>query len=255
MKRLLSRCGISLSLMLLVVGTAYGQEVAVSGSGRGYLMGVVYVIRQCGLVSVPLIACSFLLFAFVFERLISLRRARVIPRPFVQRFIAQLRDNEIDQRGALSLCRENGSPIADVFAAAVKKWDRAGVEVEQAAIDAGERVSYSLNRYLRLFSGIATITPLLGLLGTVTGMIRSFNVIANADGMGRPDLLADGISHALLTTAAGLGVAIPAYVVHLYFSARVDKLIIEIDSLSQEVVNAVAADGWREKPQRKPKAA
>ena len=179
----------------------------------------------------------------------------MIPRPFVRRFITQLRNNELQQRDALTLCRENGSPIADVFAAAVMKWDRASVEVEQATIDAGERVSYALKKYLRLFNGIATITPLLGLLGTVLGMISAFNVIATADGMGRPDLLASGISQALLTTAGGLTVAIPAYVAHVYFSARVDKLVTEIDEHSQEVVNAVAVDGWREKPQRKAKAA
>lgn len=255
MKQLLILCVTVLWLVLVPCGTACAQEAATASTGLRGVARMIQLVRQCGIISVPLITCSFLLFLFIFERLISLRRARVIPRPFVRRFVTQLRDNALEQREALALCRENGSPIAEVFAAAVMKWDRASVEVEQAAIDAGERVSYSLRKYLRMFNGIATIAPLLGLLGTVVGMIHSFNVIATADGMGRPDLLASGISQALLTTAGGLTVAIPAYVAHVYFSARVDRLIIEIDSHSQEVVNAVAADGWREKPQRKVKAA
>ncbi len=211
------------------------------------------MMQQGGPMLIPLIACSFLLFVFVFERAISLRRGRVIPKPFVNRFIDQLQNDELTPRAALERCRENGSPVAEVFAAAIVKWDRPAVEVEQAIIDTGERVSNGLRKYLRLFNGIATISPLIGLLGTVFGMIRAFNVIAQADAMGRPDLLAGGISQALLTTAAGLTVAIPAYVMHLYFSSRADKLVTEIDSYSQDVVNVVAIDGWREKKPKRSK--
>ena len=245
-------------VMLVVVGAVATPALAQAQDNPATLSGVtklVYLVRQAGFIALPLSICSFLLFLFVFERLISLRRARVIPRPFVRRLVQQLRDGELEQHEALQLCRENNSPIAQVFGSAVIKWDRSSVEVEQAMIDAGERVSYGLKKYLRLFNGIATISPLLGLLGTVTGMIRAFNTIASADAMGRPDLLASGISQALLTTAAGLIVAIPAYVAHVYFSARVDKLVTEIDRYSQDVVNAVAIDGWKEKPKRKRRAA
>lgn len=225
---------------------AWAQEPAAVESGNASVSNLLGTIQQGGPMLIPLAACSFLLFVFVFERSISLRRGRVVPGPFVHRFIDQLQNGELNQRSALERCRENGSPVAEVFAAGVVKWDRPAVEVEQAIIDAGERVSMGLRRYLRLFNGIATISPLIGLLGTVLGMIRAFNVIATADAMGRPDLLAGGISQALLTTAAGLTVAIPAYVVHLYFSGRADKLVTEIDRYSQDVVNAVAIDGWRE---------
>ena len=240
---------------LTVVLSTPAIVCAQDAAGPSGAFRLIYVVRQAGILVLPLAICSFLLTLFVFERVISLRRARVIPRPFVRRFIKQLRDGALEQREALALCRENGSPIAEVFAAAVIKWDRSSVEVEQAMIDAGERISYGLKKYLRLFNGIATISPLLGLLGTVIGMIKAFNTIASSDAMGRPDLLATGISQALLTTAAGLTVAIPAYVAHVYFSARVDKLVTEIDRHSQDVVNAVAVDGWKEKPRRKRKAA
>ncbi|MBN2295364.1 MAG: MotA/TolQ/ExbB proton channel family protein, partial [Pirellulales bacterium] len=182
----------------------------------------------------------FLLLTFVFERTVSLRRRRIIPRPFVKRFIEQLNNGELDRDKAIELCEENGSPVSQVFAAAVLKWDHPTVEVEQAIIDAGERVTNGLRRNLRVLNGLATVSPLLGLLGTVVGMIRAFNSIASSDALGRPELLAAGISEALLTTAAGLSVAIPALICYMYFISRVDKLIIQIDALGQEIVGPIS---------------
>lgn len=206
------------------------------------------VFHDGGLLMYPIALCSFILLVFVFERAISLRRGRVIPRPFVKRFIEQVKDGRIDQDQALALCEENQSPVAEVFAAAVKKWGRSCVEVEQAILDAGERVTSRLRQYLRLFNGISTISPLLGLLGTVLGMISAFNAIAaNGEAAGQRELLASGISQALLTTAAGMTVALPALIAYLFFSGRVDRLIMEIDLHSQEVVNAIASDGWKDK--------
>lgn len=208
---------------------------------------LLHAIRYGGPLLIPILVCSFILVVFGLERTISLRRGRVIPRPFVRRFIHQLQDRQLDADEALDLCEENGSPVAQVFAAAVKKWNRPAVEVEQAILDEGERVTNQLKKYLRLFNGIYTISPLLGLLGTVVGMISAFNSVATMDAMGRAELLAGGISQALITTAAGLTVAIPAVIIYLYFVSRVDRLIIEIDELGQQVVNAVAADGWKDK--------
>jgi biopolymer transport protein ExbB len=195
------------------------------------------VLRDGGLLMIPIGVCSFVLLIFVFERSISLRR-----RPFVRRFLEQLREGQLTREEALKLCEENRSPVAEVFAAAVRKWGRPSVEVEQAIIDTGERVSNELRRYLRLFNGVSTISPLLGLLGTVLGMISAFNAIVTAGAMGRPELLAGGISQALLTTAAGLTVAIPALIAYLYFVSRVDRLIISIDSLGQQVVDQISAE-------------
>ncbi|CAE7483123.1 unnamed protein product, partial [Symbiodinium sp. CCMP2456] len=179
------------------------------------------VFRDGGLLMYPIGLCSIILLVFVFERAISLRRGRVIPRPFVKRFIEQVKEGRIDQDQALALCEENQSPVAEVFAAAVKKWGRSCVEVEQAILDAGERATSRLRQYLRLFNGISTISPLLGLLGTVLGMISAFNAIAaNGEAAGQRELLASGISQALLTTAAGMTVALPALIAYLFFSGR-----------------------------------
>jgi biopolymer transport protein ExbB len=176
-----------------------------------------------------------------------LRRGRVIPRPFVKRFLQQLGDGELDRDQARELCEKNQSPVSQVFAAALKKWGRPSVEVEQAILDAGERVTNNLRRYLRMLNGISTVSPLLGLLGTVFGMIESFNTIAASDAMGRAELLAGGISQALLTTAAGLTVAIPALLAYLFFVGRVDSLIMEIDALGQELVDIISAEAQTER--------
>ncbi len=202
------------------------------------------VIQGGGVLMIPIGICSLILVAFVLERAISLRRGRVIPRPFVKRFIKQLQDGELDRQKALDLCEANGSPVAQVFAGAARKWGRPAVEVEQAIIDSGERATNGLRRYLRVINGVATVTPLLGLLGTVVGMIRAFNNIAV---VGRPERLAGGISEALLTTAGGLTVAIPALIFYLFFVSRVDRLIIEIDAYGQEVVNVISAEELQER--------
>lgn len=200
------------------------------------------IIRQGGVLMLPISACSLILVALVFERVTSLRRGRIIPGPFVRRFLQQIRDGELDRPRALELCEENDSPVAAVFAHAVRKWGRPGVEVEQAILDGGERATNGLRKYLRVFGGVATVAPLLGMLGTVVGMIRAFNSIATAEAMGRPELLAKGISEALLTTAAGLCVAIPALIFHMYFVGRVDRLIVDIDALGQQLVQLIAAE-------------
>jgi biopolymer transport protein ExbB len=210
------------------------------------------IMKAGGILMIPILFCSFITLVFVFERAVALRRGRVIPGPFVKRFLHQLSEGQLDREQALQLCEENRSPVAQVFAAAVRKWGKPAVEVEQAVLDAGERASNGLRKYVRIFNAVSTISPLLGLLGTVFGMIKAFNDISTSDAMGRPEFLARGISEALITTAAGLSIAIPALVCYLFFLSRVDQLIIELDALGQEVVAAVSAEGLQSASQSKP---
>ncbi len=219
---------------------------AEAGIANRNLLGI---IRDGGLLMYPLFLCSFALLVFAFERTISLRTGRVIPGPFVKRFQHQLEEGQLDREQAMLVCEENGSPTAKIFYAAVRKWGRPAVEVEQAVIDAGERAAGDLRRYLRVFNGVATISPLLGLLGTVFGIIRAFNDIASSDAMGRMEMLSKGISEALFTTAMGLLVAIPAVVLHLYFVSRVDRLVIQIDTASQDVVETISSEALQEASQ------
>ena len=195
-----------------------------------------------GILMVPLIGCSLALAVFGIERAVSLRTGRVVPRMFVDRFIEQLQDGEFSRQQAIAACDSSGSPVARVFAAVVRRWGRPAVEIEQAAIDACEREIMHLRRYRRVFNGVATIAPLLGLLGTVFGLIRSFNDVAAAGAMGRPDMLAGGFGEALITTAMGLVVAIPAMVLHSFFTSRVDRLALRLDATCQQVIDEIALE-------------
>jgi biopolymer transport protein ExbB len=208
------------------------------------------MILAGGPLMVPILVCSFVLTLVVFERTISLRRGRVLPRPFVKRFLHQLHEGSLKRETALARCRENSSHVARVFAAAVRKWGKPAVEVEQALLDEGERTANELRRYLRVINGVATVCPLLGLLGTVWGMMEAFNAIATTSAIGRPELLAGGISGALVSTAAGLFVAIPALIAYLFFVGRVDRLIMDIDARGQQLVDLISAEGIAERKER-----
>ena len=202
------------------------------------------IIRSGGPLMIPIGLCSFLLVVFTFERVISLRRQRIIPATFTRKFLTQLNEGELTQETATAICDRDDSPMARVFKAGVQKWGKPAVEVEQAVLDEGERTSNRLRKYLRLINGVATLCPLFGLLGTVLGMIHAFDSIASASAtsVDPKTLIATGISQALLTTAAGLSVAIPALIAYLFFTSRVDKHIMDIDTLGMKVVNLVSAE-------------
>ena len=213
------------------------------------------IIRDGGLLMFPILLCSFVLVVFIFERMVYLRRGRVIPKPFVRGVLEQLEQQQLDQEEAIALCEENGSPIAELFTAALKKWGRPAVEIEQAVVDAGTHITSQMKRYLRLFNAISNLTPLLGLLGTVQGMIGAFNSIAHAGAMGRPEMLASSIGTALITTAAGLCVAIPAYAAYVFFLGRADKLILEMDAQVSHVIEFTCAEAQASRRGRTRKAA
>ena len=204
---------------------------------------------------VPFVLASVIAVWFAIERLVVLRRGRVIPRPFVERFIEHLEQGKLDPDSALQLCEQNGSPVAQVFAHGVRKWGKPSVEVEQAIIDGGERQVSQLRKHLRVLNSVATITPLIGLLGTVIGMIQGFNQIAVATGTERTATLAIGIALALLTTAAGLLIAIPALGIYMYLAGKVDSLVMEMDLLAQNVVQLISAEALMKDPAGAPRTA
>ena len=201
------------------------------------------VLRNGGPLMIPIAFCSFVLVVFVFERLISLRRRRIIPQPFSKKIIDQIANKQLTKETAINECERNKSPMAKVFLAGLEKWGQPSVEVEQAILDEGERQSNYMRRFLRLINGIATVCPLLGLLGTVLGMIHAFDAIATVDATIDPKvMIATGISQALLTTAAGMTVAIPALIAYLFFSSRVDRNVVEIDSHGMRLVRQICAE-------------
>ena len=201
----------------------------------------------------PIAVCSFVLVLVVFERAFSLRRSRIVPRLFSERFLLQIEEGALDREEALERCHRNHSLIAGVYAAAIRRWGKPAVEVEQAVLDEGERAANDMRRFLRVINGVATVSPLMGLLGTVWGMMEAFEAIAGSSAMGRPELLAGGIGGALLSTAAGLSVAIPALILYLWFVGRVDTLVMEIDRRGQDLVHIISAEALEERRNRGPR--
>ncbi len=204
---------------------------------------VVNRIAQGGWLMVPLGVCLVIVLTLSLERMVALRRRRVIPRAFVRRFTECVEDGQLSYEEATEICEEFDCPVAEVFRAAVRRWGRPMFEIEQAVMDAGDRVSEGLRRFLRVFHAISNVAPLIGLLGTVIGMIQAFDVISSQESIGRPESLASGISVALMTTAGGLSVAIPAYLAYMYFSSKSDSYLNEIDKLCQRVVDCISAEG------------
>ncbi len=234
--------GLLTAILAVSTSTLLAQEAAVPAGIAGNNRSLLSIIHDGGYVMYPILLCSFTLVVFTLERTISLRSSRIIPGPFTKRLTQQLQTGQIDREQALLVCEENQSIAARVMAAGIKKWGRSATEMEQALIDAGERASHELRRFLRIFSALATICPLLGLLGTVLGIIQAFQEIAGVEAMGRMELLSRSISEALFTTASGLAVAIPAVVLSLFFSSCVDRHLIRLDSLGQDVVEAISSE-------------
>ncbi len=225
--------------------TSSADEKAISQNPLSAVFAMGYFI-------IPFVLASVIALWFTIERLVILRRGRVIPKHFVFRFLEHLQQRQLDQENALKLCEEKGSPVAQIFAHGIRKWGKPSVEVEQAIIDGGERQVGQLRKHLRIINGVATVSPLIGLLGTVIGMIVAFNKIADSQAMGKPEELAVGIALALFTTAAGLMIAIPSLIIYMYLAGRVDSLVMEMDELAQSVVMSVSAEALAQKPSSPP---
>lgn len=183
---------------------------------------------------IPLAVCSILVMAIVIEKFISMGAMEKKANKFIERARRILKSDEerkIDK--VFALCEMTSSPPARILQAGIRKIEQGKEELKEAVIDAGSLEIPYLGRYLRIMGTIVTISPLLGLLGTVRGMIRAFNVVALV-GVGDPGAMAAGISEALYTTAFGLGIAIPALVFYNYFTHRTDRLIRRLESSSAE---------------------
>lgn len=142
----------------------------------------------------------------------------------------------------MDLCRKDDSPLGRILLSAARRWGRPRREIEPAVTEAGRREVLLLRRNLRALSGTGNLATLLGLLGTVVGMIDAFNSVADKQGLGRAEVLSRGIAQALLTTAFGLAVAIPCLFLHAYFSGKVERLALEMDQIAEETVEAIAVE-------------
>jgi biopolymer transport protein ExbB len=195
---------------------------------------------------IPLVLCSVATLGFAFERLFALRRGRVIPREFVERFLDRLSTGKLDRDRAAELCRAHESPVARIFGHAIRYWGQPATAIRQAVdADAASEVA-DLKRNVRVLNGTATLAPLLGLLGTVVGLIEAFDALGapTAQGTAKGQALAHGISLALVATAFGLAIAIVSVVAYYYLLSRVDGLVREMDEQVRRVIELVSAESW-----------
>ena len=210
--------------------------------GRGSLLRL---FTQANPMLWPLGLCSIVTLGFSLERLVALRRERVIPRDFVSRFLDRLSGGKLDRDRALELCRANESVVARVFAMVVSNWGQSPTAIRMALASEASSEVLELKRNIRVLNGTATLAPLLGLLGTVVGMIQAFDALGGKVGAARGEALAQGISLALVATAIGLGIAVVSVAAYYFLLNRVDLLVRELDEQARKVIELVAVEPVR----------
>ncbi len=197
------------------------------------------LVKSGGWLMLPILLCSVMAMAIIVERLWTLRPSRIAPGDTLSQVWQWIKNNELDSVKVAGLREE--SPLGEILAAGITNA-RSGRDIMKESIEeqAG-RVIHELECYLNTLGTIAAITPLLGLLGTVIGMIDVFSVIM-VQGTGTAAVLAGGISKALITTAAGLTIAIPSLIFHRYFTRRVDELVVTMEQEATKLVEVLQGD-------------
>ncbi|MFA9461549.1 MotA/TolQ/ExbB proton channel family protein [Thiohalorhabdus sp. Cl-TMA] len=200
---------------------------------------MIELLIRGGWMMLPLLVLSLLALAIIAERLFSLRARRILPPELVSALEADI------ERGDLGQARERAerdpSPLAAVLASGLRNSGLRREVIKESIEETGRHVVADLSRYLTLLGTIAAISPLLGLLGTVLGMINVFTVITS-QGVGDPSVLAGGISQALLTTAFGMSIAIPALAMHRYFNAKLDRLVVDMEQHALRMAEILQGD-------------
>ena len=195
-------------------------------------------LAKGGPVMIPLVACSIVSLAVMAERLLILRNAGAGMTGLVEEIEKLLRRGEPDQ--ALRVCETQNSPAAAVLLAGLQERKHSSESVERAMTEAAARELPKLHTRMHLLDTIVTIAPLLGLLGTVTGMIRSFHVISTKEGMSAPTAITGGVAEALIATAAGLAIAIFTLVGYNYLNEKVSRIVSSVEESSNHLLRVLA---------------
>ncbi|MEO8315985.1 MAG: MotA/TolQ/ExbB proton channel family protein [Pseudomonadota bacterium] len=189
-------------------------------------MGVLELVLAGGPFMWPILLCSVMASAIIVERLWTLQRRRVAPPDLTRRIWALVEAGQANDKVIAAL--EINSPLGKLLATGLSNRHRPRAVLMERLEDAGRHVAHDLDRFINTLGTIAGVAPLLGLLGTVTGIIKAFEAI-HTQGLGDPRILSGGISEALLTTAAGLLVAIPSQVAYRYLRGRVESIVVQIE--------------------------
>ena len=211
---------------------------APASSWWGFTPGAWELLKKGGYVMIPLGVCSVVALTVTLERLVSLRRKKVLPDDLVAASGRCWRRGDFEE--AARVCARFDAPLARVLKAALARRRLGLGEMERAMVGAGQHESTVLSRNLRALGVIANLAPMLGLFGTVVGMIRAFDVISRV-GTGNPNLVAEGISEALFTTAAGLLIGIPSLAAYHFFRSRGDRFLFEMEAIALALLQGLAA--------------
>ncbi|MFO7448161.1 MAG: MotA/TolQ/ExbB proton channel family protein [Ignavibacteriaceae bacterium] len=195
------------------------------------------IFLRGGIIMWPILLCSIIGLAIIIDRYIVLRKSKINIPAFMVRIRGLIKKRDIS--GAISYCMEEKSPVANVVRKGLKKYKLGHERVKEAIENAGRQEISKLEKGLPVLASIAGIAPLLGFLGTVTGMISAFITIQDLQGAANPSDLAGGIWEALVTTAFGLMVGIPALAFYNYFLSSVKKLVGDIETVANDVVDII----------------
>lgn len=205
------------------------------GDGSLNIHSVWDFVVKGGLTMIPIGLVSLVAMTVVVERLMVLRRRNVIPPGLLDRVSELLDTPQADRSKAIEICKASGSPMGNVLAAAIKHLNEPLEKIEKQVVETGQREVVRLRKRMRLLSTLPQVATMLGLVGTVFGMIRTFQVVAaSSEALGKTELLARGIYEAWTTTAAGLIVAIPVLIAYHVLQGRIDSTIVDIDATAME---------------------
>jgi biopolymer transport protein ExbB len=213
--------------MVLTSSPAFALQSEAAPAAR--LDSIFDMVMAGGPVMIPLALCSVLAIAYAFERTLRLRARALGTDGFEAELLGELASGGV-ARGA-ELCAQRNSPAARVLRVALVNWSAPFAEREKHVEDAARRETRSLAANLKPLLYVSMLAPLLGFLGTVYGMIVAFTTVALHEGLGRPELLAGGISQALITTAAGLTIAVPAQVLYYWLKSRVERFALRVEEI------------------------
>ncbi|WP_028968504.1 MULTISPECIES: MotA/TolQ/ExbB proton channel family protein [Spongiibacter] len=197
------------------------------------------LVKAGGWLMLPIILSSILALAICVERYLALNPDKIAPRNLLNQVWGWMQNKQLDNEKLRQL--RTASPLGEIIAAGLGNAKYGREIMKESIEDAASHVIHGMERYLTALGTIAAVTPLLGLLGTVMGMIRVFSEIM-VQGTGNAAVLAGGISEALITTASGLCVAIPAMVMHRYFQRRIDAIVVTMEQDTIKLINAVHGD-------------
>ena len=228
------------SLVISFPSPLYAAQAVTLGSD----FKVLSFIEKGGFMMYPILFSSILVLGIGMERAYNLRRRNIIDAEFLDRIRSHW--NWKDIQLGLQLCASHDTSLARVLKTGLLRFGGKLDEIERAIEGAGQHEASLLNSNLRVLGAVANITPMMGLLGTVFGMIKAFNVISQS-GTGNPGLVASGISEALITTAAGMIVGIPALALYHYFRAKIDRYVFEMEEIAFQLVEELSFEAVREK--------